>query len=92
VSADSQIEEVLTMTRPGSRSKHMIVTVETATGKVVKVADERGRKATKVSARKLQQISKSRSGFRYVATILHSHSSPGCVYYVYLGSAFAICS
>jgi len=79
------------MTRPGSRSKHMIVTVETATGKVVKVVDEKGRKATKVSARKLEQISKSRNGFRYVATILHSHSSPGCVYISIGGTLMKIC-
>jgi hypothetical protein len=70
----------------------MIITVDTATGKVVKIADEKGKKATKVRQKKLVQISKSRNGFRYVGTILYSHSSPGCVYYVYLGSVFAICS
>jgi hypothetical protein len=79
------------MTRPGSRSRHMVITVATATGKVVKVVDENGRKATRVSLKKLDRTYKSRNGLKYVGTILHSHSSPGCAYFIISGWAVQIC-
>jgi hypothetical protein len=71
------------MTEAGSKSEHMIIIVETATGKVIEpVLDEHGNEATEVTPQKLEDISLSQAGFKYVGTILHAHSSPGCVYLI----------
>jgi hypothetical protein len=79
------------MTAPGSKSKYMNIKVETATGNVVEVVDEKGKKATKLSQKGLQQIYQSKKGFRHVGTILHTHSSPGCVILHIGGTALRIC-
>ena len=72
-------------------SKYMIIKLETATGNVVEMVDENGKKAKKVTQKAMQQIYQSKKGFKHVATILHSHSSPGCVY-VSMGSLiFKLC-
>ena len=63
------------MTKGGS--KHMKITVETTTGNFIEVADEKGNKATPVDPKELEEIYKSEDGFKYVALILHAHSSPG---------------
>ena len=76
------------MTKSGS--KYMKIKIETETGNIVKIADEKGNKATKVDPTELEQISQSQ-GFKHVGTILHTHSSPGCVYVHVGGWAFKIC-
>ena len=65
------------MTDPGQNSEHMIITVETATGKVVKIVDENGRDATPLATQDFDEISLSKGGFQHVGVILHAHSSPG---------------
>jgi hypothetical protein len=79
------------MKRRIPRSKAMIVTVETKTGKIVKVVDEYGRKPKEISPTSLEKIYRSRPGFKYVATILHTHSSPGCVVIIIGGRPYLIC-
>lgn len=60
----------------GGESKH-IITVEKETGKVVKVVDENGNKTTELTPDELELIYQRPDGFKYVALILHAHSSPG---------------
>ena len=60
-------------------SKYMKIKIETTTGNVVKVVDENGKKAKKVTQTALQQIYQGTNGFKHIGTILHSHSSPGCI-------------
>jgi hypothetical protein len=72
-------------------SKHMVITVETETGRVVKVVDENGNEATRVDAEEIDKIYHSEDGFKYVGTILHAESSPGCAYLVIAGWGFRIC-
>ena len=79
------------MTELEQKSKHMIITVETKTGKVVKVVDENGNDATEVDPKDIEEIYKSKDGFKYVSTILHAHSSPGCVYISWGGNYYALC-
>jgi uncharacterized protein Veg len=72
-------------------SKHMKIKLETATGKVVKVEDENGKKATEVTPAEIEQIYQSK-GFKYVGVILHAESSPGCVYVITAsGRAVKVC-
>ena len=77
------------MTKGGS--KHMKMKVETGTGKVVKVVDENGNEATPVDPEEIEKIYQSKDGFKYVGSILHAHSSPGCVYYFIGGYAYKFC-
>ncbi len=79
------------MTMSGSKSQRAIITVETETGNVAKVVDENGNKATKLTPEELHKIYESQEGLKYVGTILHSHSSPGCIYIIIGGWAFKIC-
>ena len=76
------------MTKGGS--KKMKIKVETATGKTLEVVDEKGRKATVLTPAQVQAIY-DKGGFKYVGTILHAHSSPGCVYYFFAGQYWAVC-
>ncbi|MBE9572831.1 MAG: hypothetical protein IMF11_19580 [Proteobacteria bacterium] len=76
------------MTERGS--EHMIITVDTETGKVVNVLDENGKKATPVDPKEVEQIYQSK-GFKYVGVILHAESSPGCSYFFFGGNFFRIC-
>ncbi len=69
----------------------MKIKVDTATGKTVKIADERGNPATPVSQAEIDQIYQSPDGFKYVGVILHAQSSPGCVYYLIDGRVFKVC-
>jgi len=73
-------------------SKYMKIKLETATGNVVKVVDENGKKAKKVTQTALQQIYQSKNGVKHVGTILHTHSSPGCITVVIAGKAFKLCN
>ena len=79
------------MTEREPKSKHMIITVETKTGKTVKIVDENGNHATEVDPKEIEEIYKSKDGFKFVSTILHAHSSPGCVYYFIGGKYFKFC-
>jgi hypothetical protein len=80
------------MTERGSKSKHMIITADTETGKIVSILDENGRPATKVTdPDEMDKVHGSPAGFRHVATILYAHSSPGCFYLVSGGWAYKIC-
>jgi len=72
-------------------SKYMKLKINTETGEVVKKVDEHGVDAIPVDAAELQQVYQSQ-GFTHVGTILHTHSSPGCVYIVIGGWCFRICN
>ena len=45
-----------------------------------------------VSEREFENIYYSENGFRWVATILYAHNSPGCVYIRIGGRVFRVCS
>ena len=77
------------MTKGGS--KQMIITADTETGKVVSVVDENGNQATRVDPKELDKIYESQDGFKFVGTILHAESSPGCFYLILGGWPFKIC-
>ena len=77
------------MTKGGSQ--HMVITVHTQNGKVISVVDENGNEATKVEPLELQEIEDNKGGFKHVGTVLHAHSSPGCVYFMIGGWWFKIC-
>ncbi len=72
-------------------NKKMKIKVKKATGEIVYVKHENDDAATPVTQQELDQIYQSPEGFKYVGVILHSHSSPGCVYYVMGGWAVKIC-
>jgi hypothetical protein len=77
------------MTKGGS--KKMKIKVPTATGNPVEIMDENNNAATPVTQAEMDQIYQG-SGFTYVGTILHAETSPGCVYIIYRGKCFKICS
>ena len=71
-------------------SKYFKLKIETASGKIVKKVDENNKDADPVSQQEIDDIYQNQ-GFKHVATILHSHSSPGCVY-ISMGSLiFKLC-
>jgi uncharacterized protein Veg len=74
------------------KAKHMNIKVDAETGNVLEIIDDSGNKAEMVAPEKLNEIYKSETGFKYIATVLHAHSSPGCVYYISGGWAYRICS
>ena len=53
------------------------IKVERATGKLIEARDENNEKAKPVDPKEIERIYNSQDGFRYVATLLHAHSSPG---------------
>jgi hypothetical protein len=77
------------MTEHGS--KRMMIALDTGTGNVVKVEDENRNEATRVDSKELEGIYQSKNGFKYVGSILHVHSSPGCLYFVLGGWGWKIC-
>jgi len=77
------------MTKSGS--KYFKIKINTDTGEVVKKGDEKGNDATEITQAELQQVYQSKAGVQHVGTILHAHSSPGCVYIVIGGRVFRIC-
>jgi len=79
------------MTEHEPKSKHMIITVETKTGKTVKIVDENGNDATEVDPKEIEEIYQSRDGFKHIGSILYTHSSPGCVYLCLGGTCYKIC-
>ena len=76
------------MTKSGS--KYIKIKIETETGKVVKIVDEKGNKATELTPAELQQIYQTQAP-KHIGEILHTHSSPGCIILVILGWPFMIC-
>ena len=71
-------------------SKFFKLKINTETGQIVKKVDENNNPATQVSQQEIDDIYQNQ-GFKHVATILHSHSSPGCVY-ISMGSlTFKLC-
>jgi hypothetical protein len=72
-------------------SKQMIIIVDTETGKIVSVADEKGNEATKVDLDEFEKIYQSPNGFKHISTMLFAHSSPGCIYISIGGRYFKIC-
>ena len=64
--------------------------VNTETGEVVKKVDEKNKAATEVTREEIEQIYQGQ-GFTHLGTLLHTHASPGCVYYVRGGRAYKIC-
>ena len=75
---------------PQNQRKYMKLKISTETGEIVKNVDEHNVSADPVDPAEIQQIYKSQ-GFKHVGTILHTHSSPGCVYIHVGGWAFKIC-
>ena len=73
-----------------SGSKYIKIKIETETGKVVKIVDEKGNKATELTPAELQQIYQTQAP-KHIGEILHTHSSPGCIVVVILGWPFMIC-
>jgi hypothetical protein len=75
-----------------SGSRYMVIKVDTQTGKVVTPPeDENGKKAVKVSQKEINEIYQGKTGFKYVAEVLHAHNSPGCIYINLGGWWFKIC-
>ena len=78
-------------TAPPSGKKEMKIKVKKATGKIEAVLHGNDAPATPVSAADLQQIYSSPDGFKFVGVILHTHSSPGCYYWIFGGEAYKVC-
>ena len=76
------------MTKSGS--KYFKLKIDTQTGKDVKKVDENNTEATEVTQAEIDQIYQGQ-GFKHVGTLLHTHASPGCVYYIRGGKAYKIC-
>jgi hypothetical protein len=73
-----------------SGSKYMKITISTETGELVKVTDENGNQAKKLTPAALQQIIQNQAPLK-IGEILYTHSSPGCVIYVIGGYAYQFC-
>jgi hypothetical protein len=71
-------------------SKWMKIKVDAATG-ACEVKDNSDVEPAEMGQTELEQISQS-NGFTHVGTILHSHSSPGCVWFVMGGRIFVVCT
>jgi hypothetical protein len=69
-----------TMTKGGS--KKMKIKFDVASGKLMKVVDEKGEKATRVNQTEVGRIYRSLHGFKHIGVILHAESSPGCMYVI----------
>jgi len=77
-------------TKTKSGSKYFKIKIDTETGAVVEKVDENNNPATQLTPAELQQIYDTQSP-KHIGTILHTHSSPGCVYVVIRGWGFKIC-
>jgi hypothetical protein len=77
------------MTSKGSQKT--IITLDTESGKVISIVDEYGKEASRVSPEEVDKIYGDEKGFRYVSTVLHAHSSPGCIYIRLGGTTYKIC-
>jgi hypothetical protein len=70
--------------------KYMKIKISTETGDVVEKVDENNNPATQLTPAELQQLYNTKNP-SHIGTILHTHSSPGCVYIVMGGYGFKIC-
>ena len=61
------------------------------TGEIEEVLHENNNQSDPVPQAELNQIYQSQNGFRYVGTILYTHSSPGCAVVIIGGYARKIC-
>lgn len=71
-------------------SKYMKIKIKTENGEILKIKDENGMDATEVSVEEAELVQKD-PDTKCVATILHTHSSPGCIYVVVRGWVRKIC-
>lgn len=72
-------------------SRYINIKLEMETGRMVEIVDENGKKADPVSQAEIITIYESDIGFKHIGTILHTHSSPGCVTVKIAGKAFRLC-
>ena len=72
-------------------SKYFKLKIDTDTGEIVKKEDENNIAATEVPQQEIDQIYQNQ-GFKHVATILHTHASPGCIFIIIGGKAFRLCN
>lgn len=75
-----------------AKPKKMKITLDVETAKLVKVVDDDETEATQVTQAEMDRIHNSANGFRFVGTILHTHSSPGCMYITIAGNTYKICT
>ena len=74
-----------------SGAKYVTFKVNAMSGVIESVIPDDKQKEIEPRADALKNIQEGETGFRFVTTILHSHSSPGCVYYFYRGRWYMVC-
>ena len=72
-------------------STKMKIKIKTDTGGVDKITDENNNEATEMTPDEIEQMYQSPDGPKYIGTILHTHSSPGCVVYCSGGKCYMVC-
>jgi hypothetical protein len=77
-------------TKTKSGSKYFKIKIDTETGDVVEKVDGNNNPATELTPQELQQV--YLKGPIHIGEILYTHSSPGCVYIIYRGKCFKVCS
>jgi len=77
------------MTKGGP--KFFKLKINTETGEIVDKADEDDNPVTEVTQQEIDDIYQNQ-GFKHVATILHTHASPGCIFVIIGGKAFKLCN
>jgi hypothetical protein len=75
-----------------AQPKKMKITLDVDTAKLDELVDNGGVGATEVTQAEIERIHNSANGFRFVGTILHTHSSPGCTYISIGGKTYKICT
>ena len=74
------------------KGRQMIITLDVETGRVVSVTNENLTPANDLDCRELGKIYQGKDRLKYVGTIVHAHSSPGCIYFTdLLGFVHEIC-
>ena len=75
-----------------AKGKQMIITLDVEMGAVVSVTDEKGTPAEKLDCRELGKMYQGKHALKFVGTVVHAHSSPGCIYWTdLLGFVHRIC-
>ena len=77
-------------TKPNIPSRQMVIKVNTETGEVVTVENERQEPPEDLNPAELQEIYRTKNP-RHIGTILYYHQSPGCVTIIVGGVASRIC-
>jgi len=73
-------------------NKQIKIKVKKLSGEIVEVLNENNDQSIPVPPAEIEQIYQSQNGFRYVGVILHTHSSPGCIYIITAsGAARKVC-